>query len=294
MQAIIQKYNYFPDDADNPAKSLPRTAAILINDTQDSHHFGVAGLVERYLREHNCLSILLHLSCQDGLEEAYLELLRRQNVDGIVMMGSVFQNSAVKKQIQQHFPHIPVVMSNGYFDLPNVYGVLADSRQGSKECVSFLLRKKRRHIAFVNVGDHSPSARLRLQGYEEAMREWGLEEHIAVTAADISLDGGYKATRRLLKRSPELDGLIYTDSLMAGGGLRALRELGRSVPGDVSVLSLTNSLYSETTSPTLTSLDTKVTESCWAAAQVLIGCMINDAGAKKLILPSDIVEREST
>lgn len=295
VQALLEKYNYFADEPYNPEKNKPRTAAILISDLQDANYLNnEASLIERYLWEHNCLCVLLHLSTEDGIQPEYITLLNQLNVEGIVMLGSVFQTSKINQQIGRSLSHLPIVMRNGYFDLPNVYGVLSDDKHGVRDCVDLLFNKGRRNIGYVYTNDQFQTSKLRLMGYESGMRRCGLEDRIRTATSNLTLEGGYEATKQIMRRHPELDGLIYADDVIALGGLRALRELGLDVPSQVSVIGTNNSLYSQASYPRLTSLDTKIAEGSCVVAQVLIGCMINNAGAKRLLLPCDIVEREST
>jgi DNA-binding LacI/PurR family transcriptional regulator len=60
--------------------------------------------------------------------------------------------------------------------------------------------------------------------------------------------------RALLARRPDIDGVFCFNDLMAIGALRALREAGRAVPGDVAVVGfddVEDCLYSD---PPLTSI----------------------------------------
>ena len=53
---------------------------------------------------------------------------------------------------------------------------------------------------------------------------------------DFTRDGGYRATRRLLERCPEVTAVFALSDVMAIGALAALRDAGRRVPEDVSVI----------------------------------------------------------
>ncbi len=294
VEEIMRKYNYHPNDPGSPVKKQACTVAILMNDTQDFKNFGVAGLVERYLWEHECISIMIQLSCKEGMQQEYIDMLCNQTIHGIVLMGSAFQNNHVKKQIQRYFSNIPIVMCNGYMDLPNVYGVLSDMQHGIKDCISLFMSKGKRNIALITINKQLLGSKFCLQAYEEGMSDWGLSDSTCVINSEANIQGGYKATKKLLAQFPQVNAIMFAESVIAAGGLRAIKELNKEVPNDISVISLNNSITSELVTPSITSLDTKTTELCWVSAQVIFGCMIKNAGAKKVMLPCEIIKRETT
>ncbi len=51
-----------------------------------------------------------------------------------------------------------------------------------------------------------------------------------------SMADAYEAARRLLGRCPELTAIFAMSDVMATGAIRAIRDLGRRVPEDVSVV----------------------------------------------------------
>lgn len=75
----------------------------------------------------------------------YIRHLEQRRVEGAILMGSMFGSSEVEASIREHLSGIPIVIVNGYLDLPNVYSVLADEERGIEECVELLARKGRRN-----------------------------------------------------------------------------------------------------------------------------------------------------
>ena len=69
-----------------------------------------------------------------------------------------------------------------------------------------------------------------------------------------SFRDSYETTIEIVKKHPEVNGIIYVVDLLAVGGIRALQDMNIDVPGQVAVIGVDNSLYSEICYPTLTSL----------------------------------------
>lgn len=79
----------------------------------------------------------------------------------------------------------------------------------------------------------------RISGWQKKMRQAGYEasaEDVAYSAPEI--DAGDAATVELLQRRSDLTALVCFNALSAIGALRALTRLGKSVPGDISIVAI--------------------------------------------------------
>jgi LacI family transcriptional regulator len=83
--------------------------------------------------------------------------------------------------------------------------------------------------------------------------------------------GGYTAVQRMKTLGDESPTAYYAaNDLMAVGVMRALAELGISVPGEVSVMGTNNSYLSEHTTPALTTVNVPYAEMGKKAVELLI------------------------
>ena len=62
----------------------------------------------------------------------YLKTMLEKKVDGIVLVGSIFNTLSKKDEIGNMIKNTPVVLANGKLELPNSYSVLVDDRYGCK------------------------------------------------------------------------------------------------------------------------------------------------------------------
>jgi DNA-binding LacI/PurR family transcriptional regulator len=117
-----------------------------------------------------------------------------------------------------------------------VHAVDFDNRAGARLAVRHLLDRGRRRIGTVTGMLDHPAAADRLAGWQDALTEAGLATSGLSEAGDFTMASGEKATRTLLARAPDLDGVFAASDLMAAGAMRALRAAGRTVPADVGVI----------------------------------------------------------
>ncbi|NED90946.1 substrate-binding domain-containing protein, partial [Streptomyces sp. SID11233] len=80
---------------------------------------------------------------------------------------------------------------------------------------------------------------------------------------------GETAMRRLLDEHPDLDGVFAANDLMAQGACQVLREHGRRVPADVSVVGFDDSPAAVTAHPPLTTIRQPVEEMAAEMARLL-------------------------
>lgn len=292
IQKLLDKYHFAPNEA---ARGLVKQAShmigILAPDIRVSYHTETVHCIERELAILGYCCLLFNTGQDEADQCHYIQTLEQRRVEGAVLVGSSFQTPAVQEAVRRHLADIPVVMVNGYFDLPNVYGILWDEKHGVRRCVALLADKAHRKSAYIY--DTSASAEMR-EGYLRAIDTLGRADKPWVYETEPTLLGGYTFTNRLLAEHPDVDGIVYSSDLLAAGGLRALAEHGVRVPQQVAVVGVGNGIYSEICTPKLTSLDNKVSDAGIAAARVMGDCLDERKTVKKLMLFSSIIEREST
>lgn len=145
----------------------------------------------------------------------------------------------------------------------------------------------------------------RLAGWEQAMRETGekLPERLVIDGSVKpgldSILGSYEKLRRwLYQNGNKLDatGLFCLHWTGALAALRALRELGIQVPGDVSVIAHAGeNKLSEFTNPALTVVQGNPETAAREALSLLKAACLGDAPEQRTLrIEQSIVEREST
>lgn len=291
----LEKHHYSPNEA---ARGLVNQASkiigILIADMRTTHHTEGVYYIEREFEKLGYCCIIMNTGTEESEKARYIELLSQRRVEAAVLIGSTFQCDLVKNAIEAYMPAIPIVIANGFMDLPNIYGVIADEQNGIFNCVRFLVQEKaRKNIAFI-IDNFTPSNILKQEGYKMGMYQWLNVGKPLIYECSEGMQGGYEATKRLLKDHPETDAIIYVVDLLAVGGLRACKDMKIDVPQQVSIIGVDNSAYAEICSPTLTSLDNNLIDQSVTAVRILIETLQKKRTTRKVIIPSSIVEREST
>lgn len=294
VMKLLVEYGYTPNET---ARSLvmqsSRMIGVLISDIRTTHHTDGIFYLQRELSKQNYSCLIYNTGTENAEQVQYIQAIGQRKVDAAVLMGSIYQTEEVKDAIQKYLPSTPVFICNGYLDLPNVYGLIADEKNGVFDCVKLLAGKGRKNIAFI-VDKYTPSNLLKREGFESGIARFFGEQSPIVIEAGTTTDGIYQATQRLMREHPEISGIIFSEDLLAVIGIRALAEMGLQVPKDVAVIGINNSRYTEICTPTLTSLDNMLYDLSLTVARDVFDVLQGERINKKVMIYSQIVERQST
>jgi len=167
-----------------------------------------------------------------------------------------------------------------------------DNRDGARRAVELLLRT-RSTVATITGPTTLPAARDRLHGYLDAITAAGRQP--LVVPSDFTPRGGGHAMRQLLEKAPHVDGVFVASDPMAFGALAALRQAGRTVPGDVGVIGFDDVPQAAHCETPLTTVRQPVEQLGALAAQLLFDQVVGGTGpAPDQILPTVIIERSTT
>lgn len=301
VERLLKKYHFEPNaSAQGLVSHSSKIIGIMMSDIRTSHHAEGAYFIEQQLQKSGYTCIIINSGFSEESRENGFRSLASRRPEAVVLIGSTFQTDSVVKNIKKYLKNLPVIIENGYLDLPNVYSVLADEQNGIAECLRLLYRKGRQRPCYINMND-TPSNNLKIQGFVSAWREHNPHTnmqppvlHLQRSETEEEWQTCYNQIKKLLRRHPDIDSIIFSTDLLANAGVRALTDAGLSVPGDIAVIGVDNSIYARLSHPQLTVLDNKMQELSITCASLLVRILDNEAVAHKMMILSDIVEREST
>jgi LacI family transcriptional regulator len=301
VQRFLKENNYICNEtARGLSLQSTKIIGILLEDIRISHHTEAVYVIEQEMTPKGYTCIVFSTGRTTEQRMHCMEMLEQRRVDGVILIGSMFETKEMAALLETYLSGIPVIMANGYLDLPNVYGVLVDERRGVENCVAFLAQAGYRHPAFVKQGG-TPSSRHKLNGYMAGMAlQFPKSETVVYDTACtdsnpyLAMEQGGCTTERLMKEHPDIDAIIYSIDLLAIGGLIKLEGLGITSPNQVGVMGIDNSLFGQICKPTLTTLDNKLVETSKNASRILLDVLEKRDTSHKIMLFTDIIERNST
>ncbi len=193
---------------------------------------------------------------EDANEVVYaVQLCRERKPLGILFLGGDLEF------FQAEFGHITVpcvLLTNSAreLDFPNLSSLTTDDEEAAYRVVRYLADQGHRDIGLLG-GNWSCTqiSYRRVLGCQRAFDELSLPfDARRCEPCRYSFSDAYDTTKRLLGRCPELTALFCVSDVMALGAIRAIHDLGRRVPRDISVVGYDGIPLSRFSVPRLTTV----------------------------------------
>lgn len=285
VEAVLENSGYAPSAIARGmvSKSL-RTVAVLTVDIRVPHYARTAHTIEREFARRGYEVILCNTCGDHDMALQYLKAVTEKQVDGVILVGSVFNEIGQNAEFSALLKNIPVVLANGSLDLPNAYSVLAEDADGVAQAVQYLLSIGRTRLVYVKDKD-TDSAREKARGFLGSAHGYLANSHFPVLETDDSLEGGIQAVDQLQKLGIQADGIVCGEDLTAAGVVKGLLRSGIRVPEDVAVTGFNNSIYARICEPELTTVDNKPDLVALSCVQLLEALIAGEVCASVKIRP---------
>ncbi|WIE64127.1 LacI family DNA-binding transcriptional regulator [Curtobacterium sp. MCLR17_036] len=232
------------------------------------------------------MAVLLCDTRDDHVREAhYLRSLAARGVDGIIVTG---RSADARPPIDVPIPVVYAFTPST--DAADV-SVTLDDAAGSSAVASHVLSLGRSRVAVVTGPLRARSAVRRVEGASVALGSHLVTEPLF---GEWSERWGRQAVDVLARQSPDVDAIVCGSDQIARGVCDRLRELGRSVPGDVAVTGFDDwDVMALASRPPLTTVDLRLEELGRVAGQALLALIDGGTASPASVTPS-LVIREST
>ncbi|ALD13709.1 LacI family transcriptional regulator [Clavibacter capsici] len=213
--------------------------------------------------------------------------LQEEAVDGVVIIIEAHMLDRADVIIPAG---LPVVIIDSDAGDPFVV-VDTDQEQGTRLATQHLLDLG--HTAIVHVAGPSTSysAARRAAEWRATMLDAGLDPEDPAQG-DWTTASGYRIGKELGQRA-DITGIVAANDQMALGIMHALHELGRDVPGDISVVGFDDTEESSSFWPPLTTVHQDFTEIGRRSMQVLLEMLDGREPSGDRIVPTRLVVRQS-
>lgn len=289
--------NYF---ARSLRRSQSMSVGILAPDLSEGYFTRVmSGVVQELNRAHYFFFTACHYWDQELLKR-YPRLLIERSVDGFLLLNSAVEELDVP---------VPVVAISAHCAIPQVTNIVLDHVAAARVALKHLYDLGHRRIAFMRGPGTIPDSEYRWAAIQKVAGELGLKIDPALT---IQLDGShwpkrtgprpidpqisYLPTRTLLEERRDFTALFSFNDTTAMGAIRAIRDAGLEIPGDISVVGFDDTTSAVFSTPSLTTVHQPLFEMGQQGAQILLERIANREKEFPSVIEvsPELVVREST
>lgn len=292
IREVIERTGYQPSaQAQNlRTKRTRQIGVILPKINSDSVSRMVAGISHELSREG--FQLLLANTENDEKEELkYLKLFKENQVDGIILIGTIF--TAEHKKVMKDL-NVPIVILSQ--NLPGYSCVYHDDYQAAKAITEVLIRNSKR-IGYIGVTKKDRAAgEGRFAGFWDALQEASMEcpEHAQVQA-EFTVESGYEAAGILMEQYKEADAIFCATDSIAFGAMLRLRELGKRIPEDIQITGVGDNKIGNFMIPKLSTVHLFYKTSGMEAAKMLLDILrTGNEIRKEMKMGYKVLEKEST
>jgi len=234
------------------------------------------------------LDLLLHLT--DSHTKTPLNL---RGVGGIIFSDIIGTRYQIEEAVRLG---MPCVVINNYVEELPVSCIAVDNSAGAKSAVDYLVSLGHKKIAHISGDVSTQAAAKRLEGYEKALKENRIpvtEGYILKT--DYSRGQARQAAEKLFKMTEPPTAVFVASDSMALEVMAVARELGKNIPGDLSIVGFDDNpsgLYGPVALTTVRQPLIKMAEEGVKELNRLMNSKKGTA-VKKILLPTELVVRES-
>lgn len=224
-------------------------------------------------------------------EIASLDRLDDRHVDGLLLMTNRADDGTLARLIDGR--RDVVILDE---DVPGVSvpRIFVDNEQGAFEATRHLIENGHRRIAYIGGPADLTTVTERQAGFVRAMRAAGLlVDPELVAMGSFAAEAARLAAHRFLGLPRPPTAIFASSDYIAIGAFTALREAGRAIPGDISLVGFDDMPIGALLSPPLTAVRQPVETLGRLGFQTLFALLNGEPAAPVTRLPVELIRRQS-
>lgn len=291
VTAAIDELGYRPNAGARAMRGRSYTIGVVLVELTSPFQTEVATSISNELEHTAYEDIIVTAGPTADRQKRRIEALLDRRVDGLVIVPPWLDIP----WLDQVAKTIPVVAVALHGSPQNFDTVVDDDRLGARLMVDHLVASGHRRILHTTMppldteGDFVLSHTARRQGFEQAMRDHGLDPDII--EAWYSEEGGYQAALEAFARPQPPTAIFAGADIAALGVLRAAEDHGIRVPQDLTVVGYDNIYTSTINRVALTTVDQSGSHTGKESVRLLLERINGRTEPEKFVVSPQLVIR---
>jgi DNA-binding LacI/PurR family transcriptional regulator len=295
IREVMSQYRYvYNVTASDFSKKRSSVIGVIIPTTKAAIFSNSTQIIQEKAQERGFSLIIGNTGYNADVESMLLLHFQERRLAGLILTGfAIGQERAVKEVVQSGIPCVVIWES---LEDSSLSFVGFNNFAAAYSMTEYLIRLKHQRIGLI-LGPYTKvrRARRRLEGYQAALRDYGLSyEPRMVIEKQPTLHEGKEAMQKLLSMRQPPTAVFAASDMLAVGALAASREKGLRVPEDVSIAGFDDIDFAAFCNPPLTTVRVPAAQMGEMAVEMLVEMIEgNSMEAKQITLNTELVIRES-
>ncbi|MFA0230921.1 substrate-binding domain-containing protein, partial [Vibrio sp. 10N.261.45.A7] len=166
----------------------------------------------------------------------------------------------------------PILVLNREMPSKPEHAITTDHYHSACLMVEHIIEQGHTEIAVIRGKAGSSTDKLRYQAYQDVLTKQGITlDEFKVAQGDWTMESGYRAAQALVENKVSFTAILSENDDMAIGAIKALTELGYSLPQDISIVGFDNSKVGDFLTPSLTSVSVPLEQMTQKAILQIVG-----------------------
>ncbi|AIQ65649.1 HTH-type transcriptional regulator DegA [compost metagenome] len=286
----MNELNYQPNEI---ARSLLRKQSnilgLIIPNVSHPFFSQLADRVEYYADMEGYKVLLCNSQMDPSKERDYIEMLKRNRVDGIIMGSHTLEIEEYQNL------RSPIVTIDRKID-EEIPCLSSDNYRGGQLAAELLVAKGCRKIAHIcgNL-DLKMLSNQRTDAFLDVVGRAGVGHLVVQTDMNVFNESLYsELLHTLLESNPDIDGIFATSDILAAYALKECIRAGKRVPEDVRIVGYDDVGAARWLTPELTTIRQPIDELGHQAVRLLHRQIEGEQVSFNNVLSVELVERETT
>lgn len=294
IKKVIKECKFIPNNnARRLKQSISKSIVVVVKGSFNLFFSTIIENMQIIMDKSNITSIIHYVNENDDEVKIAEYLCSEQKPIGIIFLGGniePFRNSFSNIKI----PCVLCTTNSEILNFSNLSSVSIDDLKSSKKAIDYLFNCGHNKIGIIGGIKNSYISGLRFKGCKISFKEHNQK----LTSSNyekctFSMKDAYDATIKLLEKNKDLTAIFAMSDIMAIGSIRAIIDMGKKVPNDISVIGFDGIELSEYYNPKLTTIIQPKEQFAQLSVQLLLDMINNKTLAKHILLETDLFKGDS-
>lgn len=300
-EELVEKVLKFVDEVGYKPNSLAKSLrtgksniiGLMVENISDHFFANIARYIEDRAYKNGYKIIYCSTDNDAAKTKELIAMFRDRHVDGYIIAPPVGVEDDISSLIKDE---LPVVLFDRYYPAVDSSYVVIDNLNATYNATKYFIDHGYKNIAFITFASHQTQMQARLDGYNKALAENGLDSHVKEVVFNQEAKEITRPIAEFLE-GQHFDAILFGTNRIGVCGLKVISDKGLRVPDDVAVISFDDYDVFELYSPSITAIAQPIEEIADKVITLLLNKMNTPAHSRKneqITLNTDLMLRKSS